>query len=652
MTTTPKTEPKQITSPNPKKRLLIIAASISGGILITLGILMGWYWNFLNTYEEKFYPGITIGDIDVSGMTYMEARDAFDSRLQPIEDEGIAVVYTNAPKEVETLPAVVVLPTIPPASSDGVEQKIYTTDIDAALKEAFAIGREDSFWTRMKRQYSAAHAGRILTVPYSFDRSIVQTLLDDAFTEYENPATNANIAIDENGDVSTVEEKSGEAFDDEAIMNTVEDQLVHFNTNPIEIDVTADEPEITVADVEKNIPLIESYLSLAPLTLQWEDQSWEYDRIALGSWMSFESGDFSISPELLDESLTEPKEQINIAVKEARWQVQSSDGEKVDSLTELQPSEEGKEINMEETAKHIDAWLKLESEKKSTDTAEPIELAVDITKPEFTPDNIEEMGIKEKIGTGYSNMAGSPYNRQQNISRGIELLNGLLVAPNEEFCLNAALKPYTTDNGYKAELVIKGNETIPEVGGGLCQVGTTSFRAALSSGLDITARQNHSYQVSYYNDPRNGNPGTDATIYDPWPDFCFINDTPAYLLMQTRLDGTALYFDYFGTDDGREASYSEPTVSNWVSPPPVKEIPTDDLAPGQRRCTESAHNGVSAEFTYSVDYSDGERHEEIFKSIYKPWQAVCQVGKEKEEEKPAEEKKDEPPKEEEKKKSE
>ncbi|OGY89982.1 MAG: hypothetical protein A2458_05625, partial [Candidatus Kerfeldbacteria bacterium RIFOXYC2_FULL_38_9] len=341
----------------------------------------------------------------------------------------------------------------------------------------------------------------------------------------------------------------------------------------------------------------------------------------------FSSGEFNIDPQKLSTSLVEAKEVINTEVKEARWQVETNEQGDVQNLNERQAAEDGREINMKKTAQAVHNWL-LNTYLSAYSEKKPIALVVDITKPKFSPENVAELGIKNLLGTGYSNMAGSPVNRQHNIARGVELLNGLLVAPQEQFCLNKALKPYTIENGYLSELVIAGNETKPEVGGGLCQVGTTSFRAALSSGVNITERQNHSYQVSYYSDPRNGKPGTDATIYDPWPDFCFINDTSAYILMQTRLEGTALYFDYWGTNDGRKASYTEPVTYNWVAPPPTKEIPTPDLAPSQKRCTESAHAGITASFVYHIDYADGTTYEKEYVSVYKPWQAVCQVGEE------------------------
>ena len=104
-------------------------------------------------------------------------------------------------------------------------------------------------------------------------------------------------------------------------------------------------------------------------------------------------------------------------------------------------------------------------------------------------------------------------------------------------------------------MVIKQNTTEPEFGGGICQISTTAFRAALYSGLKITARRNHAHPVSYYN-PQ----GMDATVYIPTPDLKFINNTPGYILIQTKIEGTILTFDFYGTGDGRKVELIGPKV--------------------------------------------------------------------------------------------
>ncbi|MCD4704994.1 VanW family protein, partial [bacterium] len=112
-------------------------------------------------------------------------------------------------------------------------------------------------------------------------------------------------------------------------------------------------------------------------------------------------------------------------------------------------------------------------------------------------------------------------------------------------------------------------------------------------------------------------------------DMKFVNDTDKHILIQTRIVGTKLYFDFWGTKDGRQVTVTDPIIYNIVGPGPTKEIETLDLEPGKRRCTESAHNGADAYFDYKVEYVDGEIFEERVRSHYVPWQAVCLVGVEK-----------------------
>ena len=109
--------------------------------------------------------------------------------------------------------------------------------------------------------------------------------------------------------------------------------------------------------------------------------------------------------------------------------------------------------------------------------------------------------------------------------------------------------------GYLPELTIKKNKTVPEYGGGLCQVSTTVFRAAINAGLKITDRKAHPFAVKYYN-PQ----GFDATIYPPNPDLKFINDTPNYLLMQSYVKDNKLIFEFYGTNDNRQIKIIGPTV--------------------------------------------------------------------------------------------
>jgi vancomycin resistance protein YoaR len=175
--------------------------------------------------------------------------------------------------------------------------------------------------------------------------------------------------------------------------------------------------------------------------------------------------------------------------------------------------------------------------------------------PNIKSTDAERLGLKELIGEGKSNFKGSPKNRVYNIKRSLEQYQSLIIAPGQEFSFVEFLGEVDEANGYLPELVIKDNKTQPEFGGGVCQVSSTVFRAAIFSGMKITERRNHSYPVQYYLPY-----GMDATIYIPKPDFKFVNNTKNSIMMQSEIIGTELFFRFFGTRDGREVKVDGPYI--------------------------------------------------------------------------------------------
>jgi len=187
---------------------------------------------------------------------------------------------------------------------------------------------------------------------------------------------------------------------------------------------------------------------------------------------------------------------------------------------------------------------------------EKVSLSYESKKPEINYSEVNNLGISSIIGEGTSNFKGSPKNRIHNIKVATDRYNGVLIKPGEEFSFVSILGEVDAEHGYLPELVIKQGVTEPEFGGGICQVSTTTFRAAIYSGLKITARKNHAYPVSYYN-PQ----GMDSTVYVPRPDLRFLNNTPGYILIQTKIVGTQLTFSFYGTDDGRKTTIDGPTIT-------------------------------------------------------------------------------------------
>lgn len=184
-----------------------------------------------------------------------------------------------------------------------------------------------------------------------------------------------------------------------------------------------------------------------------------------------------------------------------------------------------------------------------------IELITETIPAKVSRDTITELGIHDVIAEGKTNFRGSPKNRIFNIHRAIEQYDGVVIAQGEEFSFVDYLGEVDGEHGYLPELVIKNNKTEPEFGGGICQVSTTVFRAAILAGLEITERKNHAYPVQYYKPY-----GMDATIYIPRPDLKFKNNTPGSILILPKIVGTELTITFYGTKDGRTTTVDGPHI--------------------------------------------------------------------------------------------
>lgn len=253
-----------------------------------------------------------------------------------------------------------------------------------------------------------------------------------------------------------------------------------------------------------------------------------------------------------------------------------------------------------------------------------IEVPVIETQPAITvaSEELRDLGIAEVVTVGESNYAGSPVNRRHNIAVGLARFNGHLIPQGAVFSFNERLGRVDGTTGYRKELVIKGDRTEPDYGGGLCQVSSTAYRGAWEYGFPIPQRINHSYAVSYY-----GPVGTDATVYPPNPDIKFTNDGPSALLIQTHGDeADHAYFIYYGTKDTRESGVYGPFIWNRSSPPPDRTLETTELPAGQRRKVGDRHPGLNAAWVRYVTMPDGTTKEESTVSIYQARPLFYEVG--------------------------
>lgn len=218
-----------------------------------------------------------------------------------------------------------------------------------------------------------------------------------------------------------------------------------------------------------------------------------------------------------------------------------------------------------------------------------VSLAFETIEPEITLEKINDLGIQTLLGKGESDYGKSSSARIHNIKLGMSKFNGIILKPGEEFSFNKMLGEIDEKEGYLAELVIKSGELVREYGGGLCQVATTVFRSAILAGLDIIERKPHSFPVQYYN-PQ----GFDATIYPGVVDLKFTNNTESHVLVQTRLIGSKLLVEIYGSNTRKKIALEGPFQYD-----------------------KQPSGAMKAYFTRKI-YQDGElSKEERFDSVYK-----------------------------------
>jgi vancomycin resistance protein YoaR len=322
--------------------------------------------------------------------------------------------------------------------------------------------------------------------------------------------------------------------------------------------------------------------------------------------------------EEIDNLLTKHSERIERPAKNA---VLIFVGDRVD---EFWPAQTGIEIRKESFINDVSEALFVLSHTDQSQV--DVTIKTNDIAYEYGLDEINDLGINGLIGVGESWFRGSIPARVYNISHASEKINATILAPGEEFSFNGVLGDVSSYTGYKKAYIIKEGETILGDGGGVCQVSTTLFRAALDSGLKITKRSPHSYRVSYYE--QGSKPGFDATVYQPYPDLKFVNDTNGHLLIQSFFDSTLSYlkFEIYGTDDGRVVSISDPVVLSSTPPPDDLYIDDPTLPSGQIKQVEHKAWGSKMYFDYVVVKDEVEIIKKRFYSNYQPWQAVYLVG--------------------------
>jgi vancomycin resistance protein YoaR len=599
-------------------------------LFVAIGSSVGGIAVYGHMQKDLSAQGLLVGSIPVGGMTEEEVRTFVSNITTKLLSTSITVQIETSDEMITKYIDPVFF-----VGTEGIVQELALFDEPTMIDAIYSYGKEGNSIVRGWNLLNIRFFNPSISLPgVSVITPIAMQVLEESVDEYIVPAVNASIQITQTDPLTVriTDSSYGTQYDIPLALRQIEDMYTQLSIPEVALRSVREEPLLHSSDLQAVEETVETVLSQFPIIITYTNTSTQQSK----KWTIYkERAATFLEPKGQSDSLylgvqaerflsyvTEVIEpQVAVDPVNARFSISNN------KVEEFRAASPGIAIATTTLVAQMDAAI-IARNSPNASVSSTISLDIVVVQPEISTESVNNLGITEILGIGKSNFAGSPANRIANIRNAINKLDGLIIPPGAEFSTIQHTKPYTLAGGYVPEMVIKGDSITPEIGGGLCQIGTTLFRMAMNSGLKITERRNHSLVVAYYNDLENGLPGTDATLYDPAPDFKFMNDTDNYILIETDLNMTTgiLSFILWGTSDGRTAKYTPPQVIEWFNPGETRYIESKDLAPGVTQC-QNAFRGASTRFTYTRTLPGASEPEQtVYTSRYRALPRICLVG--------------------------
>ena len=290
----------------------------------------------------------------------------------------------------------------------------------------------------------------------------------------------------------------------------------------------------------------------------------------------------------------------------------------------ISKSKKGTSINLEGTRTAVHEAINVDVEKTE---AVYVKAVLDKIDPEYSTKTLKQCtSLLGKFSTSFSE---GQVQRSANIRNAVSFINGTIVYPGETFSVSGTINPLTESNGYHLAPSYQGGQVIDSLGGGVCQVSTTLYNAALLAEMKIVDRSCHSMMVTYVK------PSFDAAIAGDYKDMKFENNLDYPVYIAGAASGGVLTFSIYGKEtrpSNRTIKY-ESVVTQTIQP--GEDVVTkDDTQPETyEKVTQSAHVGYVADL-YKIVYVDGveQSREQVNHSRYKAEPRHVTVGTKKEDE--------------------
>lgn len=542
----------------------------------------------------RIHPGVRVDGVAVGGKTVENAAAIIASRATKVLDRAVVL---EAGGEQWSITA---------------QEVGGSVDATGLAQAAYRIGRSTNVARAVKERAFAWFGAERLPLRVKLDDNALAGLFDAIDSSVGSPPKDATVEVD-GITVRLVPAQDGTGVDRvrarEAIANALasDERTVGLSIVPVPAAIQDEDAQAAYEAAKRAVS--------APLTVRYERSSWTLEPAVIGEWLAFRSNEASgsedpvlecyLASDEVSRTLTPIVGSVGKLAKNASFKVSNG-------VVTIIPSEDGLALDTDAFARSALAALTGDGERT-------VELPMRRVEPEITTEDAKSMGIKERISTYTTDYSPSNKPRVNNIHLLADALDGTLVPPGGVFSFNQTIGPRTAEKGYQEANAIVNGKLVPQLGGGVCQVGTTIFNTVFFSGLPVVERHNHSLYISHY--PK----GRDATVSWGGPDFKFRNDTEHWILIATSYTSSTITISLYGTDPGYDVSY---TTSDFfdLRDYPVREVPDPTLPVGTRVIDEKGQKGLSVIVTRIVKKNGVVVRKDTFKSVYRPAEEVVRVG--------------------------
>ncbi|MBR3512429.1 MAG: VanW family protein [Clostridia bacterium] len=511
-------------------------------LIVILIIVFSFLYAFINMASNKMLRGISIENIDVSNLSFEEAKvkisEAVDLKLA-----NESVLYLNGGEnefEEKVLPS----------------QINATYNIDEILAKAYKLGRSPNILVNNYTIITTALFKKNYDLTFSYNESALDSIVQDIDSKIPGRMVEYNYSIDED-ELTISKGKSGIIVDVDSLKNKILDEiksrdltkiLETGNSEIARIEIPVNEAEPQKIDLDK----IYSEIYKEPVNAYYEKQP------------------FKIYPE---------ENGIDFAITLA----------------------EAKDLLKENKDEYV--------------------IPLKVIVPEVTMDQIGDEAFPDQLSQASTRYDASNRNRSRNLEIAAGKIDGKVLLPGEEFSFNGVVGKRTVEEGYRDAKIYSNGQVVDGLAGGICQISSTLYNAALLANLEITQRRNHYFKTSYIA------AGRDATVVWGSIDFKFKNSRKYPIKIKASVHSGVAEFKIFGIKEEKEYEISILPVITSTIPYSTQVIDDPTLAPGQTVVQQGGMNGYRVTTYLEKKYNGQVESKEVITSdTYKAMTKIIRRG--------------------------